>query len=85
MDRAAKRGHAHLPGSKSRSRAKGSQAHVPASIRFKTKPQIALEQIRAALLAGVPPRVVLMDASYGNNSKLRQDLTGLGTNYLAAI
>jgi SRSO17 transposase len=49
------------------------EARVPASIRFKTKPQIALEQIRAALLAGVPPGVVLMDSSYGNNSKLRQD------------
>src|SRR5260370_12094580 len=26
-----------------------------------------------------------MDASYGNNSKLRQDLTGLGLSYVAAI
>jgi SRSO17 transposase len=61
------------------------KAHVPASIRFKTKPQIALEQIRAALKAGVAPGVVLMDTSYGNNSKLRQDLTGLGLSYVAAI
>jgi SRSO17 transposase len=61
------------------------EARVPASIRFKTKPQIALEQIRAALLASVPPGVVLMDSSYGNNSKLRQDLTGLGLSYVAAI
>jgi len=37
--------------------------------------RLALEQIRAALKAGVAPGVVLMDASYGNNSKLRQDLT----------
>jgi SRSO17 transposase len=49
------------------------------------KPQIALEQIRAALLASVPPGVVLTDSSYGNNSKLRQDLTGLGLSYVAAI
>ena len=55
------------------------KAHVPASIRFKTKPQIALEQIRAALKVSVAPGVVLMDTSYGNNSKLRQDLTGLGS------
>jgi SRSO17 transposase len=66
-------------------KARRKEAHVPASIRFKTKPQIALEQIRAALLAGVPPGVVLMDSSYGNNSKLRQDLTGLGLSYVAAI
>src|SRR6202045_3385632 len=62
-----------------------NKAHVPASITFKTKPQIALEQIRAALLAGVAPGVVLMDAGYGNNSMLRQALTGLGLTYVAAI
>src|SRR5258705_196542 len=32
--------------------ARREKAHVPAAIRFKTKPQIALEQIRAALKAG---------------------------------
>ena len=65
--------------------ARRKKAHVPASITFKTKPQIALEQIRATLKAAVAPGVVLMHASYGNNSKLRQDLTGLGLGYLAAI
>ena len=58
---------------------------VPAAIRFKTKPQIALEQIRAALLTGIAPGVVLMDAGYGNNSMLRRDLTELGLTYVAAI
>jgi SRSO17 transposase len=62
-----------------------AKAHVPAAITFKTKPQIALEQIRAALLAGVAPGVVLMDASYGSNSALRQAITGLGLCYVAAI
>jgi SRSO17 transposase len=65
--------------------ARRKKAHVPASITFKTKPQIALEQIRAALLAGIAPGVVLMDAGYGNNSSLRQALTGLGLTYVAAI
>jgi SRSO17 transposase len=68
----------YLPREWADDKARRKEAHVPASIRFKTKPQIALEQIRAALLAGVPPGVVLMDSSYGNNSKLRQDFTGLG-------
>ena len=66
-------------------KARRKKAHVPASIRFKTKPQIALEQIRAALLAGVGPGVVLMDAGYGNNSILRQAITALGLPYVAAI
>ncbi len=65
--------------------ARRKKAHVPASIRFKTKPQIALEQIRAALEAGVAPGVVMMDASYGNNGSLRQALTGLGRTYVVAI
>jgi SRSO17 transposase len=65
--------------------ARRKKAHVPAAIRFKTKPQIALEQIRAALLAGIAPGVVLMDAGYGNNSMLRQAITGLGLSYVAAI
>jgi len=65
--------------------ARREKAHVPDEITFKTKPQIALEQIRAALLAGVAPGVVLMDAGYGVNSILRQALTGLGLTYVAAI
>jgi SRSO17 transposase len=75
----------YLPREWADDKARRKEARVPASIRFKTKPQIALEQIRAASLAGVPPGVVLMDTSYGNNSKLRQDLTGLGLSYVAAL
>src|SRR5258708_2218746 len=41
--------------------ARREKAHVPAAIRFKTKPQIALEQIRPALKAGVAPRPVRED------------------------
>src|SRR5579862_5052996 len=47
-----------------------NKAHVPEAIRFKTKPQIALAQLGAALAAGVARGVVLMDASYGTNSAL---------------
>jgi SRSO17 transposase len=61
------------------------KAHVPAAVKFKTKPQIALDQIRAALKAGVTPGVVLMDASYGSNIALRREVTALGLSYVAAI
>jgi hypothetical protein len=33
---------------------------------------------------GVSPGVVLMDASYGSNSALREAITGLGLSYVAA-
>src|SRR5882672_7572038 len=75
----------YLPREWADDRARRKKAHVPDAIRFKTKPQIALEQLRAALDAGVPPGVVLMDAGYGNNSMLRQAITGLGLTYVAAI
>jgi SRSO17 transposase len=61
------------------------RAHVPEAIGFKTKPQIALTQIRAALAAGVARGVVLMDASYGANSALRAGVSALALTYVAAI
>jgi SRSO17 transposase len=62
-----------------------NKAHVPEAIRFKTKPQIALAQLGAALAAGVAPGVVLMDASYGTNSALRAGIAALALTYVAAI
>jgi hypothetical protein len=38
---------------------------VPQDVSFQTKPEIAPDQIRAALAAEVPKGVVLMDAGYG--------------------
>ena len=46
-------------------------AGVPKSLAFRTKPQIALEQIRRALAEGLPPGVVLGDAAYGVDSARR--------------
>ncbi len=51
------------------------KAKVPETIAFQTKPQIALEQIKAARAAGLPDGVVLMDAGYGNNTELRTAIT----------
>src|SRR3974390_1239677 len=61
------------------------KAGVPKEIRFKTKPEIALEQIRQAYAAGVPRGAVLTDASFGSHSKFRAGITALGLKYVAAI
>ena len=53
------------------------KAHVPADITFKTKAEIALDQLRWACAAGLPRGVVLLDAGYGNNSDLRAEITAL--------
>ena len=39
------------------------------NIKFRTKPEIALEQIRWACEAGLPRGVGLMDTAYGNDSR----------------
>jgi SRSO17 transposase len=58
---------------------------VPEDLVFKTKPQIALDQIREACEAGLPRGVVLMDAGYGANTDLRTDIAALGLTYVAGI
>jgi SRSO17 transposase len=61
------------------------KAGVPGDLGFATKPAIALEQICAALDAGLPRGVVLMDAGYGADTSLRTALTALGLCYVAGI
>jgi SRSO17 transposase len=62
------------------------KAGVPADISFKTKPEIALEQMRWASEVGLPGDVVaLVDAGYENDSKLRTGITELGKPYVAGI
>jgi len=58
---------------------------VPRDIRFKTKPEIALEQMRWACEAGLPRGVALMDAAYGVDSRLRTGMTALGVSYVVGI
>ena len=62
-----------------------AKAGVPATFSFKSKPEIALEQTRAALAAGIPKGVVLMDAGYGADTGLRTEITSLGLAYVAGI
>jgi SRSO17 transposase len=61
------------------------KAGVPEDVVFKTKHEIALEQLRWACTAGLPRGVVLMDAGYGNNSDLRAEITALGLSYVVGI
>ena len=75
----------YLPEDWANDRARRHKAKVPESIAFQTKPQIALEQIKAARAAGLPEGAVLMDAGYGNDTELRTQLTALGLRYVAGI
>ena len=57
------------------------KAHVPEDVEFRTKPQIALAQIEAALKDGVAMGVVLTDAGYGCDGAFRAGVTALGLTY----
>ena len=61
------------------------QAGVPEGIRFQTKPQIALEQIRQAVQDGVTLAPVLADAGYGIDSQFRAGITELGLLYVVGV
>src|SRR6187397_2234498 len=65
--------------------ARRTAAGIPETVGFLTKPEIALEQIRAACAAGLPRGVVLMDAGYGTNTRLREEIGALGLSYVAGI
>jgi SRSO17 transposase len=75
----------YLPQDWIKDRARRKKAGVPKEIKFKTKPEIALEQIRWACEAGLPRGVALLDTAYGRDSRLRAGMTELGVTYVAGI
>jgi SRSO17 transposase len=58
---------------------------VPKEVEFQTKPDIALDQIRAAVEANLDRGVVLADAAYGINTDFRDGLTQLGLQYAVGV
>ena len=61
------------------------KAHVPDDAIFRTKPEIALAQIRAALAARVAPGVLLTDAGYGADGAFRAGVTASGLTYVVGV
>ncbi len=75
----------YLPQSWAEDERRRREAKVPEEISFKTKPEIALEQIRWACEIGLPGELVLLDAGYGHDAKLRTGITELEKRYVAGI
>src|SRR6201747_376068 len=75
----------YLPKEWATDKVRRKKAGVPKDIRFKTKPEIALDQIRWACEGGLPRGVALMDAAYGGDSRLRTGMTALGVSYVVGI
>jgi SRSO17 transposase len=75
----------YLPKEWAEDRERRAKAGVPEEVEFRTKPQIALAQCRAALEAGVPAAAVLADSAYGSNPEFRDGLTELGLRYVVGV
>jgi SRSO17 transposase len=75
----------YLPEEWAGDRVRRRKAGVPQEVVFRTKPQIALEQIEAALRAGVARGVVLTDAGYGNDAAFRDQITDWQLPYMVGI
>jgi SRSO17 transposase len=75
----------YLPEEWANDAARRSKTHVPEDVRFKPKSDIALDQIRAALAAGVPQGVVLADPAYGCKTEFRAALTAAGLVYAVGV
>ena len=75
----------NLPEDWAKDAARREKAHVPDDVRFQTKPDIALDHIRAALAGGLAPGVVLADPAYGTKGAFRAALTGMGLSYALGV
>ena len=77
--------HLYLPKEWAEDSERRARAGVPQELKFRTKPAIALAQIRAAKAAGVPTGVVLADAGYGQDGEFRAGLRALELAYVVGI
>jgi SRSO17 transposase len=59
-----------------------AEAGVPEDIEFRTKSQIAVDQIDRLLDAGCARKTVVADADFGTNQKFRKDLQMRGLEYM---
>jgi SRSO17 transposase len=75
----------YLPQEWTSDRERLRKAGVPEDVGFKTKHEIAIDQLRWACAAGLPRGVALMDGAYGNNSGLRADITATGLTYVTGV
>jgi SRSO17 transposase len=61
------------------------EAGIPDDVTLRTKPQIALAQIGRLVDAGVGASVVLADAGYGDDTRLRAGIVARGLQYAVGV
>jgi len=75
----------YLPEAWAQDRRRRRGAGVPDALEFRTKWQIALEQVTQLAIEGVPAAPVVADAGYGVVTAFRDALTARGISYVVGI
>jgi SRSO17 transposase len=75
----------YLPEAWAKDQRRRKKAGVPQEVKFLTKPEIALEQIRAAKAAGISVGIVVADAGYGNETSWRDELSAMELEYCVGV
>ena len=75
----------YLPESWAEDGTRRRKAGVPDEITFRKKGELALDLLDAAISWGLPQKVVLADAGYGDSGEFRRELAARGLQYLVAV
>lgn len=62
-----------------------TKAGVPKDVVFRKKGELALDLLDAAIRWGLPQKIVLADAGYGDSGDFRRELAARGLHYLVAV
>lgn len=62
-----------------------AKAGVPKDVVFRKKGELALNMLDAAIAWGLPQRIVLADAGYGDSGDFRRELAARDLHYLVAV
>ncbi|MGH3803821.1 MAG: IS701 family transposase, partial [Pseudonocardiaceae bacterium] len=75
----------YLPQEWAADAARRRQGKVPETVKFATKPALALQLLEAMRAVTNVPDIVVADAGYGVNTAFREGLTALGFTYVVGI
>lgn len=75
----------YLPKEWAQDPARRQAAHIPDDVTFRTKPQIALDQIRRCLANGIRVAAWTFDELYGRDGGFLNGLDALGQTYVAEV
>jgi SRSO17 transposase len=75
----------YLPDTWANDPVRRKEGRIPDEVVFKTKPELGLQMVEAALKADVPRAIVLADAGYGSSKAFRARLRQLGLDYAVGV